>query len=133
MHSSRDGLPPALVNACGALADTLIVSPALAVNVCPGKSPGLPRLPQDSRRPARMLPEDAKVASQLAELLEKTKSNGKRVDDANVVATMLVNGVDTVITMSTGDFATLPSTCRSLGCLGNGRPQSVRSTSHHTA
>src|ERR1700722_7843887 len=50
-----------------------------------------------------LLAEDAKVANQLAELLEETKSS--EVHDANVVATMLVHGVDTVVTLNTGDFA----------------------------
>ena len=35
MHSSRDGVPAALVNECGALAGTLTVSPARAVMVRP--------------------------------------------------------------------------------------------------
>lgn len=52
-----------------------------------------------------LLPEDTKVANRLAELLEETKSGGKQVHDANVVATMLVHGVDTVVTLNTGDFA----------------------------
>ena len=52
-----------------------------------------------------LLAEDAKVANRLAELLEETKSSGKQVHDANVVATMLVHGVDTVVTLNTGDFA----------------------------
>jgi predicted nucleic acid-binding protein len=53
----------------------------------------------------RLLAEDAKVANRLAELLEETKSSGKQVHDANVVATMLVHGVDTVVTLNTADFA----------------------------
>jgi predicted nucleic acid-binding protein len=53
----------------------------------------------------RFLVEDAKVAGRLAELLEETKSSGKQVHDANVVATMLVHGVGTVVTLNTGDFA----------------------------
>ena len=36
-HSSREGVPAALVNECGALAGTLIVSPARAVMVCPAE------------------------------------------------------------------------------------------------
>ena len=35
MHSNRDGCPPALVKACGALAGTLMVSPARATMVSP--------------------------------------------------------------------------------------------------
>jgi predicted nucleic acid-binding protein len=52
-----------------------------------------------------LLAEDAKVATRLAELLEETKSSGKQVHDANVVATMLVHGVGTVVTLNTADFA----------------------------
>ena len=52
-----------------------------------------------------MLAEDAKVADRLAELLEETKCGGKQVHDANVVATMLVHGVGTIVTLNTGDFA----------------------------
>src|SRR5271154_3237802 len=37
MHSNRDSLSPALVNACGALAGTLMVSPARATSVSPRK------------------------------------------------------------------------------------------------
>jgi glucose-6-phosphate 1-dehydrogenase len=51
------------------------------------------------------LTEDVKVANRLTELLEETKSSGKQVHDANVIATMLVHGVDTVVTLNTGDFA----------------------------
>jgi predicted nucleic acid-binding protein len=52
-----------------------------------------------------LLAEDAKVADRLAELLEETKSSGKQVHDANVVATMLVHGVGTVVTLNARDFA----------------------------
>ena len=52
-----------------------------------------------------LLAEDAKVANQLAELLEETKTSGKQVHGANLVATMLVHGIDTIVTLNTGDFA----------------------------
>jgi hypothetical protein len=52
-----------------------------------------------------LLAEDAKVADWLAELVEETKGSGTQVHDANVVATMFVHGVDTVVTLSTGNFA----------------------------
>lgn len=52
-----------------------------------------------------LLVEDTNVANRLAELLEETKSSGKQVHDANVVATMLVHGVDTVVTLNIEDFA----------------------------
>jgi len=37
MHSNRDGVSPAFVNECGALAGTLMVSPARATSVSPRK------------------------------------------------------------------------------------------------
>jgi predicted nucleic acid-binding protein len=65
-----------------------------------------------------LLAEDAKVASQLTELLEETKSGGRQVHDANVVATMLVHGVDAVVTVNTGDFARFARHVQVLGLRG---------------
>jgi predicted nucleic acid-binding protein len=67
-----------------------------------------------------LLAEDAKVADRLAELLEETKSSGKQVHDANVVATMLVHGVDTVVTLNTGDFARFSQHVQVSGLPGQG-------------
>lgn len=52
-----------------------------------------------------LLAEDIKVSERLLELLEAVECVGKQVHDANVVATMLVHGVDTVVTMNVDDFA----------------------------
>lgn len=52
-----------------------------------------------------VLTEDLKVHDRLLELLETVQCAGKQVHDANVVATMLVHGIDTVVTMNIGDFA----------------------------
>jgi len=52
-----------------------------------------------------LLAEDIKVSDRLLELLEKIECSGKQVHDANVVATMLVHGIDTVVTMNVDDFA----------------------------
>lgn len=52
-----------------------------------------------------LLAEDVKVADRLLSLLADVECRGKQVHDANVVATMLVHGVRTVVTMNTGDFA----------------------------
>lgn len=52
-----------------------------------------------------LLAEDIKVSDRLLELLETVECAGKQVHDANVVATMLVHGIDTVVTMNVDDFA----------------------------
>ena len=67
-----------------------------------------------------LLAEDAKVADRLTELLEESKSNGKQVHDANVVATMLVHGVDLVVTLNTGDFARFAQHVQVSGLPGQG-------------
>lgn len=48
-----------------------------------------------------LLAEDEKVHTRLLALLDTNACTGKQVHDANVVATMLVNGVDTVATLNT--------------------------------
>lgn len=57
------------------------------------------------RERTALLAEDAKVADRLVSLLADVECHGKRVHDANVVATMLVHGVRAVVTMNTEDFA----------------------------
>jgi predicted nucleic acid-binding protein len=52
-----------------------------------------------------LLAEDSAVADRLVGLLADVECRGKRVHDANLVATMLVHGVGTVVTMNLGDFA----------------------------
>jgi predicted nucleic acid-binding protein len=51
-----------------------------------------------------LLTEDARVTERLLRLLDDTVYAGRQVHDANIVATMLVHGVSTVVTMNTGDF-----------------------------
>ncbi len=51
-----------------------------------------------------LLAEDGKVSDRLLELLETVECAGKQVHDANVVATMLVHGIDTVVTSNVEDF-----------------------------
>lgn len=53
----------------------------------------------------RLMAEHDKVTDRLADLLDAVDCTGKQVHDANVVATMLVHGVDTVITSNVEDFA----------------------------
>jgi predicted nucleic acid-binding protein len=52
-----------------------------------------------------LLAENAKVTDRLLALLNDVVCGGKQVHDANVVATMLVHGIDTIVTINTGDFA----------------------------
>lgn len=48
--------------------------------------------------------ETAEVTTQLLDLLKTYPTGGKQVHDANIVATMLVNGVDTLLTMNVANF-----------------------------
>jgi predicted nucleic acid-binding protein len=48
--------------------------------------------------------ETATVTLQLLELLKTYPTRGKQIHDANIVASMLVNGVDTLLTMNITDF-----------------------------
>lgn len=57
------------------------------------------------RKRLHLLVEDEKVSDRLLELLDAVECAGKQVHDANVVATMLVHGIDTVVTINVGDFA----------------------------
>jgi predicted nucleic acid-binding protein len=52
-----------------------------------------------------LLAEDSKVSDRLLGLLADIECRGKQVHDANLVATMLVYGVGTVVTMNLADFA----------------------------
>jgi predicted nucleic acid-binding protein len=56
------------------------------------------------RERTTLLEEDARVTDRLLRLIDDVECGGKQVHDANIVATMLVNGVGTVITMNVGDF-----------------------------
>ncbi|MBX2928803.1 MAG: hypothetical protein KF852_13290 [Saprospiraceae bacterium] len=44
------------------------------------------------------------ITFRLLRLLEETNSSDKQVHDANIVATMLVHGLDTILTHNTQDF-----------------------------
>ncbi len=52
----------------------------------------------------RLLDENEKVSVRLLALLDDISCTGKQVHDANIVATMLVQGVDTLVTMNVDDF-----------------------------
>ena len=51
-----------------------------------------------------LLAEDSKVADRLLGLLADIECRGKQVHDANLIATMLVHGIGTVVTMNLADF-----------------------------
>jgi predicted nucleic acid-binding protein len=51
-----------------------------------------------------VLSEDSKVADCLLGLLDEIPCAGKQVHDANVVATMIVHGIDSLVTMNLADF-----------------------------
>ncbi|MCC7206667.1 MAG: PIN domain-containing protein [Anaerolineae bacterium] len=44
------------------------------------------------------------VTEKLLELIREFPSGGKQIHDANIVATMLVNGIDTLLTMNVEDM-----------------------------
>ncbi len=52
----------------------------------------------------RFLDEDERVADRLRMLLREVPAAGKQVHDANLVATMLVHGVDTLVTADVSHF-----------------------------
>lgn len=57
------------------------------------------------RERTTLLAEDSKVAGRLLGLLADVGCRGKQVHDANLVATMLVHGIATVVTMNLEDFS----------------------------
>jgi hypothetical protein len=63
----------------------------------------------------RLMAENEKVADRLAEVLDAVDCTGKQVHDANVVATMLVHGLDTVITSNVEDFVRFGHQVRVVG------------------
>ena len=52
-----------------------------------------------------LLAEEGKVADRLLVVLDDIACAGKQVHDANVVATMLVHGIGTIVTINLDDFA----------------------------
>jgi predicted nucleic acid-binding protein len=53
----------------------------------------------------RLVAENEKVADRLLTLVDEIDCTGKQLHDANVVATMLAHGVDTLVTLNAADFA----------------------------
>jgi len=62
------------------------------------------KLLDEIRNSFRIADETAEVTAQLLQLLKQYPTGGKQVHDANIVATMLVHGVDTLLTMNVVDF-----------------------------
>jgi predicted nucleic acid-binding protein len=62
-----------------------------------------------------LLAEDGKVADRLLTLLDGVACGGKQIHDANVVATMLVHGIDTIVTINVGDFTRFERLVRLVG------------------
>ena len=52
----------------------------------------------------RVLDESVKVADQLLTLIDEIDCTGKQVHDANIVSTMLVHGLSTLVTLNGSDF-----------------------------
>ena len=63
----------------------------------------------------RLVAEDGKVADRLLALLDDIECGGKQVHDANVVATMLVHGIDAVVTINLNDFTRFSRQVRLIG------------------
>jgi predicted nucleic acid-binding protein len=57
------------------------------------------------RERTTLLAEDSRVADRLLGLLADVECLGKQVHDANLVATMLVHGIGTIVTANLADFA----------------------------
>lgn len=57
------------------------------------------------RERTTLLAEDSRVTDRLLGLLADVECLGKQVHDANLVATMLVHGIGTIVTMNLADFA----------------------------
>ena len=62
-----------------------------------------------------LLAEDGKVADRLLTLLDDIACGGKQIHDANVVATMLVHGIDTIVTINLADFTRFERQVRLVG------------------
>ena len=58
-----------------------------------------------TRPPFLFCEESEKVARRLRDLVKTHRLMGKRVHDGNIVATMLAEGIDRLITENVGDFA----------------------------
>jgi len=62
-----------------------------------------------------LLAEDGKVADRLLTLLDDIACGGKQIHDANVVATVLVHGIETIVTINVVDFTRFERQVRLVG------------------
>jgi predicted nucleic acid-binding protein len=99
-----------------------IIREYLAVATRPAEKNGLGMRLPDALANARafrartsLLAEDGKVADRLLALLDDVSCGGKQIHDANVVATMLVHGIDTIVTINLIDFARFERQVRLVG------------------
>lgn len=62
----------------------------------------------------RLLAEDDRVTTLLLALLDDRQGSGKHIHDANIVAVMLVHGIETIVTQNPDDFRRYDSDIRVL-------------------
>lgn len=86
----------------------------LVVSTRPKKNNGLGMQPKSAlenvaafRQCVQVLAETSGVADRLASLVGRYRLKGKRIHDANIVATMLENGLTKLITLNPGDFSSI--------------------------
>jgi predicted nucleic acid-binding protein len=99
-----------------------IIREYLAVATRPAEKNGLGMRLADAlanvrafRARTSLLAEDGKVADRLLTLLGDISCGGKQIHDANVVATMLVHGIDTIVTINLVDFSRFERQVRLVG------------------
>jgi predicted nucleic acid-binding protein len=99
-----------------------IIREYLAVATRPAEKNGLGMRLADAlanvrafRARTSLLAEDSKVADRLLTLLGDISCGGKQIHDANVVATMLVHGIDTIVTINLVDFTRFERQVRLVG------------------
>jgi len=66
----------------------------------------------------QFLAEDGKVSDRLLALVAEVPCGGKQIHDANVVATMLVHGVESLVTLNVADFARFGKHVQLIGLTG---------------
>ena len=65
------------------------------------------------------LDENEKVAARLGGLIAKREVSGKRIHDANIVATMLAHGIQVLLTLNPRDFASFDGLVEVRGVAGH--------------
>ena len=62
------------------------------------------------RKCIELVPESIQAWEELARLVEEHRLVGKRIHDANLVTTARLSGINTILTINTKDFVSLPIT-----------------------